>query len=138
MRKVLWILLALLCLTGTVSAQTSASYDLHWNVIGGGGGGGSSASYQLQGTVGQITGIATSSSYTLSAGYWQMVGPVCMRGDLNCDGTVDWGDVVMCAYMSWNLIPPDTAAADFNDSGAVDWGDVVQLAYYYWGLIPDL
>jgi hypothetical protein len=50
---------------------------------------------------------------------------------------LNWGDVVVCAYMSWEIIDEDIAA-DFNGSGAVDWGDVVQLAYYYWGLIEEL
>jgi hypothetical protein len=34
---------------------------------------------------------------------------------------LNWGDVVVCAYMSWEIIDEDIAA-DFNGSGAVDWG----------------
>ena len=61
-----------------------------------------------------------------------------LEGDLNNNGGIDWGDVVMCAYMSWDLIDPDPDVADFNGNDVVDWGDVVKLAYYYWGMIPEL
>ena len=57
---------------------------------------------------------------------------------MNDNGAIDWGDVVMCAYMSWGLVTPDPDIADFNGSKTVDWGDVVKLAYYYWELIPEL
>mgnify|MGYP000408209010 CR=1 FL=1 len=60
------------------------------------------------------------------------------KGDLNKNAAVDWGDVVMCAYMSWDLIEQEPDVADFNENGIVDWGDVVKLAYYYWELIEEL
>ena len=64
------ILLGLLCLTTTVSAMGSLNFDLSWNVIGGGGGSLSSPSYTMGSTVGQITGLSTSTSYKLQSGYW--------------------------------------------------------------------
>jgi hypothetical protein len=136
----LWVLaiFGLVCLIGTVAAQSSANYDLSWNVMGGGGGPMASATYKMDGTVGQIAGLSEGASSTLYAGYWQSMEAVCQRGDLNCDGSIDWSDVVLCAYMSWDLVTPNVAAADFDHSGSVDWNDVVKLAYYQWHLSTEL
>jgi hypothetical protein len=56
-----------------VAAQTSASYNLEWHVIGGGGQPVASASYAVNSTAGQ--GAASqpysfSSHYVVSGGYW--------------------------------------------------------------------
>lgn len=66
-------LLLVLAVGTTVLAQSSASFDLGWHVIGGGGGESSSASYQVNGTIGQnVTGPPSvgSVSFVLSSGYW--------------------------------------------------------------------
>jgi hypothetical protein len=62
-----------LMLGTTVLAQSSASFDLSRHVIGGGGGESGSASYRVNGTIGQsIAGPSTSgsASFTVSSGYW--------------------------------------------------------------------
>jgi hypothetical protein len=62
-----------LVLGTTVLAQSSASFDLSRHVIGGGGGESGSASYRVNGTIGQsIAGPSTSgsASFTVSSGYW--------------------------------------------------------------------
>jgi hypothetical protein len=75
MKRRKWLLLlgALLCallVTGGL-ALASATYDVHWNVIGGGGGPASSGSYRLNGTLGQAgAGSGAGGNYRLSAGYW--------------------------------------------------------------------
>ena len=78
-RKHACLLLALLLLLGTLTfgvislAQTSASYNLEWHVIGGGGGPLSSASYVVNGTVGQGAASPPYSAgdrYVVSGGYW--------------------------------------------------------------------
>ena len=80
MTKRLWILLGLLCLIGTSSAMGSLKFNLSWNVIGGGGGFLSSPSYSMGSTVGQITGISTSTSYRLQSGFWVMDDTTCGSG----------------------------------------------------------
>ncbi|MCL4265667.1 MAG: hypothetical protein KJ069_20815 [Anaerolineae bacterium] len=68
------VLLLLLAGSVVVWAQSSASYDLRWHVIGGGGGVSNSASYSMNGTAGQSAAspsLAVGSSYTVSSGYWQ-------------------------------------------------------------------
>ncbi|MBU1879808.1 MAG: hypothetical protein KJ734_12720, partial [Chloroflexi bacterium] len=47
------VLLAVLLLAGTAMAQTSTSFDLSWYVLAGGGERAASASYALDGTLGQ-------------------------------------------------------------------------------------
>lgn len=66
-------LLLLLALGAVALAQTSAGFNLEWHVIGGGGGQSSSASYQVEGTIGQ--GVASpptagSAGFVVSSGYW--------------------------------------------------------------------
>lgn len=76
-REMLLLLLAgilLLFVVGTaVWAQTSASFDLDWQVIGNGGGESDSANFQVNGTIGQ--GLASppgsdSAHASLASGYW--------------------------------------------------------------------
>jgi hypothetical protein len=67
------ILLGMLT-TGLIAlAQTSTNYNLEWHVVGGGGGPVSSASYAVNGTVGQGAAsppYSVGSRYVVSGGYW--------------------------------------------------------------------
>jgi hypothetical protein len=75
-RTLLLALVALAMMVGTGSAalaQTSASYNLEWHVIGGGGQPVSSAHYAVNSTAGQGAAsppLATSAHYAVSGGYW--------------------------------------------------------------------
>ena len=67
------LFLLVLMLGTTALAQTSATFNLEWNVIGSGGGESSSASYHINGTLGQ--GLASqprsgSANFMVSSGYW--------------------------------------------------------------------
>jgi hypothetical protein len=70
----LTLLLALtLTLATTILAQTSPSFDLEWNVIASGGGESTSASYRVEGTVGQSVASqleSNSAGYVVTSGYW--------------------------------------------------------------------
>jgi hypothetical protein len=72
--KALFALGGLLCcllLVGVALAQTSASYDLSWNVIAGGGGSISSTSYAINSIIGQpVVGASESENYRTEAGFW--------------------------------------------------------------------
>jgi hypothetical protein len=66
-------MLLLLACGAVVLAQTSAGFNLEWHVIGSGGGQSSSASYQVQGTIGQGAAsppTAGSAGFVVSSGYW--------------------------------------------------------------------
>ncbi len=55
-------------------AMRSASYTVPWDVISIGGGVSTSTHFQLQHTIGQpVIGTMTGASYTLPAGFWQLV-----------------------------------------------------------------
>jgi len=74
-KLILLVLLLLLVLVvgTTVLAQSSAGFDLSWHVIGSGGGASSSASYRVNGTIGQSIAnqpAAGGTSFTVSSGYW--------------------------------------------------------------------
>jgi hypothetical protein len=73
-----------------------ADYDLTWYTIAAGGGFSSSASFELSGTAGQpAAGLMSSASYAVAGGFWANAtsGPGVLVGDLNCDGTVGFGDI---------------------------------------------
>jgi len=60
-----------LALALPVLAQSSANYDLTWNVVAGGGGRMASGAYRLLGTAGQpLSGMAGTGSYGLCSGFW--------------------------------------------------------------------
>lgn len=67
------VLFLLLLFVATVLAQTSAGFNLEWHVIGSGGGESSSASYVVNGTMGQ--GVASpplgdGTAFSVGSGYW--------------------------------------------------------------------
>jgi PKD repeat protein len=148
MKATLVFLIGLLCLAGTAAAMGSANFDLSWNVMGGGGGPVTSASYKLDGTVGQITGIATSTNYQLAAGYWVFdrcgslpIDPLpgytkiptdpdgdCIYEDLNANNRLDFADVVLYFnQMTWIAGNEPVAAFDLNGNGRIDFADIVAL-----------
>jgi len=147
MIKELLVLLGLLCLSGTASAMGSLNFNQSWNVIGGGGGSLLSSSYTLGSTVGQITGISTSTTYKLQSGFWVMEDisvPVLplpgftnpptdpdgdgLYEDLNSNNRKDFNDVVlMFNQMQWIAVNEPVSAFDFNGNGRIDFNDIVKL-----------
>ncbi len=66
-------LLLILTAGAALLAQSSASYNLDWHVIGSGGSESNSASYRVNGTVGQSLASppeSGSASFEMSSGYW--------------------------------------------------------------------
>ena len=142
------ILIGLLCLIGTAAAMGSANFDLSWNVMGGGGGSMLSSSYRMGSTVGQITGMSTSTNYKLQAGFWVTgdacglaVVPLpgsanaptdpdndCIYEDLNGNGRLDFADVVLYFnQMTWIAANEPVSAFDLNKNGRIDFADIVAL-----------
>jgi len=69
----LGLLLVALAVGSAALAQTSASYNLEWHVIGGGGQPVSSAHYAVNSTAGQgaaSPACSVGSNYVVSGGYW--------------------------------------------------------------------
>lgn len=72
----LWLLVAALVMVlagSLVLGQTSAGFNLEWQVLGGGGGESSSADYRVVGMMGQGVAsppLADSANFVVSSGYW--------------------------------------------------------------------
>lgn len=67
------VFMLLLTAGAVVLAQSSANFGLSWHVIGNGGGESSSASYQVNGTIGQSVSSqpkSDSANFVVSSGYW--------------------------------------------------------------------
>jgi hypothetical protein len=78
-RKHVYLALALMALLivlvagNAALAQTSPSFNLEWNTLGGGGGPASSSSYAVHSTMGQAASGASPPSgdnYRVSGGFW--------------------------------------------------------------------
>ncbi len=96
------ILKATLLIFGLLPAAASlalADFSLDWWTVDGGGdmwttGGG----FELSGTIGQPDAgtVMTGGGFELTGGFWAVGAPevpqVCV-GDLNCDGSIDFGDI---------------------------------------------
>jgi PKD repeat protein len=102
----------------------------------------------MDSTVGQITGLSTSTSYSIHAGFWVMddtcgfeVVPLpgytnpptdpdgdCIFEDLNGNGRLDFADVVLYFnQMEWIAANEPVGAFDLNANGRIDFADIVQL-----------
>jgi hypothetical protein len=119
-------ILCYLAIVSTASAQSSADYDLTWNVIGGGGGPVDSASYTMRSTVGQTAIGYSTNSYELGAGYWYGATlTVPENSDLEITGTwVCWPDNCTICYNVTNT-GTGTAPAGHNTMLFVDGLELV-------------
>ncbi|MGA9349284.1 MAG: CSLREA domain-containing protein [Anaerolineae bacterium] len=68
-------LLAAISLATIALAQSASGFDLWWHVIAGGGGRSASASYAVNGSIGQpAAGTLNSANYRLGVGFWPGIG----------------------------------------------------------------
>ena len=62
-------------------------------------------------------------------------GKIIACGDVNCDGSVNMGDVIaLLYYIGYGDPICCELAADVNGDGSIDVGDVVELMYSIGGL----
>ncbi len=106
-----------------------AQYDLNWYTIAGGGdmfsaGGG----YELGGTIGQPDAnqtAMTGGGYDLVGGFWAGASaPAPCRGDCNCDGFVNFGDINAFVAVLNGGTPCNFDNCDVNGDGHIDFGDI--------------
>jgi hypothetical protein len=120
-----------------------AGEQINWWVIGGGGGWGSSASFQMNGTIGQTAvGVASSASYTLNQGYWQDFAGgssgCCTgnTGNVNDDagGNVDLSDLIYLVNFLFLGGPSPVCQASANTNGDagcnIDLSDLIYLVNF--------
>lgn len=116
-----------------------AGEEINWDVIASGGGPMSSASFILNGTIGQaIAGESTSPNFALNAGFWQNFGSDYLCGDVNSSGQFDIADVVFLVnYIFASGTAPDPVeSADVNCTSSVDISDVVYMVNYIFAAGP--
>ncbi|MFH1373516.1 MAG: dockerin type I repeat-containing protein, partial [bacterium] len=106
-----------------------------WQVISSGGTVGTSASFGLNGTVGQTAvGTGSSTNFGLSHGFWQESGGGCCnkRGDVDDSGGIDVGDLTyLVAYLFQGGPPPPCEdEGDVDGTGSIDVGDLTYLVAY--------
>ena len=96
--KIFHVLIFILIVPALTYAQ---AYQIDWYIIGSGGWHSQSASYRLDGTIGQpIVGQSSSTNYQIEAGFWvgagAPAGPGCVyvTGDANNNGSFNGLDVV--------------------------------------------
>ena len=151
------VLLAGLATVGIAFAQSSASFDLGWNVLGGGGGESESASFAAGSTIGQpLAGSSESASFqsgvagTIAAAPPPTTEPGDptatpppggLAGDANCDDTVNVIDAAFILQFGAGLIGelPCADRADANQDGnvtAVDAALVLQFSAGLIGMLP--
>ncbi len=130
--------------TARAAIAARAGEEINWQVISSGGTKGSSASFDLQGTVGQTSvGVGSSASFGLQHGYWQDFtsggGTCCMgsiRGNVDYDvgDAIDISDLVYLVdfMFSGGPPPPCFEEGDVDGSGAapIDISDLVYLVDY--------
>ncbi|MCK4858585.1 MAG: hypothetical protein KAT58_11495, partial [candidate division Zixibacteria bacterium] len=105
------ILIITLLITSVAVAQ---NYQVDWYVIASGGGHSESATYQIDGTIGQpIVGLSSSENYILEAGFWVGFGEaggdcVYIPGDCNHNGnSLELEDIIaMIGMYRGTVMPP--------------------------------
>ena len=148
---------------GVALAQTSNSFDVRWNVLGGGGGGLGSESFAADGTVGQVAvGASASTNFRLDAGFWPGVAAAApvggetptptatpaatIFGDVDCDGDIDAVDAqkelrhIVALAVSQTEPCPDIGSGvapmfgDVDCDGDVDAVDSLKIQRFVAGL----
>lgn len=110
-----------------------AGEQINWDVIASGGGPMSSASFILNGTLGQVVaGESSSPNFALNAGFWQNFGSEFLCGDVNSSGAFDIADVVFLINFIFasGTAPNPIESADVNCTSSVEISDVVYMINY--------
>jgi hypothetical protein len=122
-------LAAALLLTSAASAQ----FAVNWFTIDGGGGTSTGGTFSVSGTVGQPdAGAMTGGTYMLYGGFWTVTAVSNVKkGDLNCDGVVDFKDINPFVLLlsnpgAWQATYPacPMSNGDCNNDGIVDFKDI--------------
>ena len=113
-------------------------FSLDWYSIDGGGDMWTAAGgFELSGTIGQPDAgvVMTGGEYELTGGFWAIGGaPAVCVGDLNCDGTINFGDINpfvshLSNYPQWQQIFPGCPGqnGDINGDGTYGTGSFADI-----------
>jgi hypothetical protein len=133
----------------SASAVDEKGRQIKWQIVCTGGGCGNDNvrfGFVLQdfhivcGSVGQTAvGPGSSASFGINSGYWQETIYGFLRGDVNCDGIINLGDVIyLLNYLFKNGPEPRIyAAGDANCDDTIELGDVIYLLNYLFKSGPE-
>lgn len=132
-RITFWAFALAMTSPGPGLAQSRDTYDLSWYTIDGGGDMWSTGgSFELSGTIGQPDAgtVMTGGGFELLGGFWAGApeDTIC-RGDINCDGQIDFGDInpfvlYLSNHAAWLAQYPecDPRVGDINSDGTYGQG----------------
>ncbi len=105
-----------------------AQYDLSWYTIAGGGATFSTGgTYELGGTIGQSDAnqvAMTGGTFNLVGGFWPAASSTICRGDCNCDGVINFGDINAFVAVLNGAPPCNFDNCDINGDGLINFGDI--------------
>jgi hypothetical protein len=94
----------------------------------GGGGRSQGGLFSLQGTIGQTVAKPMSGgNYLMRNGFIPMCPSDCELGDIDCDGSVNGGDLGIMLLLFGPCPDPFSCVGDLDGNGEVDNGDVALL-----------
>lgn len=122
---------AIIGLGAAAALDGPAGYDLTWSAVAGGGGTSAAGTLVLSATIGQWSaGAMSGDAFTLVGGFWSggTVGaPPCAAADLDCDGTVGFGDLLRL-LSAWGACADCAACpADLDGGCTVGFEDLLLL-----------
>lgn len=120
-------LLGLLSATDDATAQVTNEPPFRLISSGQAGGGGRSqgGTFSLEGTIGQTAAERMSGgTFLIRSGFIPMCPSDCDLGDLDCDGSINGGDLGVVLLLFGPCPDPFSCAGDLDNSGEVDAGDI--------------
>jgi hypothetical protein len=131
MRTRLPSILAIFAGLTLVAPVFGQGFDVSWWTIDGGGASSTGGAYIISGTAGQPdAGTLSGGGFTLSGGFWAGIKSI-RRGDLNCDGAVDFKDInpfvlLLSNQPAWQAAYPGCPVenGDCDADGQVNFEDI--------------
>ncbi len=121
------VALILACASPCFGGMASENYRILRSVHSGGGAFMVSENYAALSTLGQGSGVGSSSSgaFAVHAGFWI---PILADGDLNGDGKIDLTDLVLSLQVLAGGSPPGVLrGADVNGDGCIGLAEAIYI-----------
>jgi hypothetical protein len=131
-----FVVTALLCCTARAQTRTGSTMEIDAEVTDGAGDVVTSASYSMVTSVSQTqVGHVASASFKLDIGFIAAAPPNTGPGDLNGDGSVDWGDMTII-FANWGLQDAHAGWDRRADTDGDGWCNIVDLmaVSFNWGM----
>ena len=116
----------------TLAVPFAGAWEMNWWTVSSGGGSSAGGALALSGTIGQPhAGVLSGGAFALTGGFWTRASSAVRRGDLNCDGVVDFKDInafvlLLSNQAAWQAAYPGCPIenGDGNADGRVTFKDI--------------